>query len=65
MALLASYMLEKSPGETLEDHLDKKIFANAKTETLMAEPRDIEGFGAYLMRYKKALAVEKAATEHM
>ncbi|MBQ7518849.1 MAG: ATPase, partial [Clostridia bacterium] len=65
MALLAAYMLWKRPGQTLEDYLDKKVFAEAKSSTLMAEEKDIEGFNAFLARYKKALPVEKAAIEHL
>ena len=63
MALLGAYMLWKDEGETLEDYLDRKVFAEAKASTLMAEPADIEGFAAFLSRYRKALPVEKAATE--
>ena len=65
MALLAAYMLWKRPGQTLEDYLDKKVFAEAKSSTLMAEEKDIAGFNAFLARYKKALPVEKAAIEHL
>ena len=65
MALLAAYMLWKRPGQTLEDYLDKKVFAEAKSSTLMAEKKDIAGFNAFLARYKKALPVEKAAIEHL
>ena len=65
MALLAAYMLWKRPGQSLEDYLDKKVFAQAKSSTLMADEKDIEGFNAFLARYKKALPVEKAAIEHL
>ena len=63
MALLSAYMLWRDEGETLEDYLDHKVFADAKASTLMAAPGDIEGFSAFLSRYRKALPVEKAATE--
>ena len=63
MALLGAYMLWRDEGETLEDYLDHKVFADAKASTLMAEPGDIEGFSAFLSRYRKALPVEKTATE--
>ena len=63
MALLGAYMLWRGEGETLEDYLDHKVFADAKASTLMAEPGDIEGFSAFLSRYRKALPVEKTATE--
>ena len=63
MALLAAYLLNHAEGETLEDYLDNKVFANAKTATLLADPSDIAGFSAFLSRYKKALPMERAAVE--
>ncbi|MBR4550750.1 MAG: ATPase, partial [Oscillospiraceae bacterium] len=63
MALLAAYMLWKQEGESLPDYLDGKVFADAKSATLMADAKDVAGFNAFLAGYKKALPVEKAATE--
>ena len=63
MALLAAYLLWKDDGETLEDYLEHKVFANAKSSTLTADESDIAGFNAFLMRYKAALPVEKLAAE--
>ena len=63
MALLAAYMLWREDGETLEDYLDNKVFAGAKSSVLTADGRDIAGFTTFLERYKKALPVEKIATE--
>ena len=63
MALLCAYMLWRDKGETLADYLDNKVFADAKSATLMAEPSDVAGFSAFLSRYKKALPMERAATE--
>ena len=63
MALLCAYMLWKDEGETLADYLDNKVFADTKSTTLMAQPSDVAGFSAFLSRYKKALPMERAATE--
>ena len=63
MALLAGYMIWKDAGETLPDYLDNKVFAGAKSVTLMADAVDVDGFNHFLRRYKKALPMEKAATE--
>ena len=63
MALLAAYMVRKEDGETLADYLDNKVFAGAAATTLMAEQTDIDGFNAFLERYKKAFPMEKAAVE--
>lgn len=61
MALLAAYMIWREEGESLEDYLDNKVFADAVTHTLMADEKDISGFKAFLNNYIKALPVEKAA----
>ena len=63
MALLAAYMLWKDEGESLPDYLDAKVFADAKSSTLMAPEEDIKGFNAFLQRYKDALPIEKCAVE--
>ena len=63
MALLAAYMLWKAEGETLPDYLDHQVSAHAKTETLMADAADIQGFAAFLERYQRGLPLEKLATE--
>ncbi len=63
MALLGAYMLWKDQGETLPDYLDNKVFAEAKSSTLMADAADVAGFNAFLTRYKRALPLEKTATE--
>ena len=63
MALLGAYMLRKDEGESLEDYLDNKVFADAKAVSLMAEPSDIAGFAKFLERYERALPMEKCATE--
>ena len=61
MALLAAYTVWKKDGQPLEDYLENVVFAGAKSSTLMADEKDIQGFAAFLEKYKAALAVEKAA----
>jgi len=65
MALLAAYMLRKGDGETLEAYLENKVFAGAIGSTLAPEKEDVEGFNAFLERYEKCLAAEKAAVENL
>jgi len=63
MALLAAYMLKKAEGETLEEYLNKYVFAGAKGSTLAPEKADVDGFNAYIAAYKNLLKVEKTAVE--
>ena len=63
MALMAAYMLWKDEGETLEDYLDNKVFADAASSTLMADEIEIAGFDAFLTRYKNAFDVERTAVK--
>lgn len=63
MALLVSYMIQKEEGESLPDFLDNKVFAGAKSVSVMADKSDVDGFAAFLAKYKDALSVEKKATE--
>ena len=61
MALLCGYLLWHRSGETLEDFLENKVFSEAEAHTVMAEQREIEGFAAFLVRYRQALEIERTA----
>ena len=63
MALLAAYMLNKAEGETLEAYLNAHVFADAKGTTMQPEQADVDGFNAYIRRYKALLEVERKAVE--
>jgi len=63
IALLVAYAVSKENGESLEDFLNNKIFANSAVTTIEPDPTDINGFKAYLERYKAALEVERKAVE--
>ncbi len=63
MALMAAYMVRKADGETMEDYLQNKVFANAKGITLPPKQEGVDGFRRYISRYKAALNAEKAAAE--
>ena len=63
MALLASYAVRKQPGQSLEDYLEQKIFAGQKVETIAPRAEDVEGFQAFMERYKKGLSAERAAVD--
>jgi sugar (pentulose or hexulose) kinase len=63
IALLASYMLHKEGSEPLEDYLSKEVFAGQKGTTIVPDQRDVDGFIAFMERYKKGLVIERAAVE--
>ena len=63
MALLCAYLLEKKEGEALETFLAERVFAGASTSTLTAKAEDVEGFWAFLGKYRRAFPVEKAAVD--
>ena len=61
MALLCAYTLWKDEGETLEDYLDNKVFADCKSSTIMADKEEVDGFNKFIDVYKNCLDVEKLA----
>ena len=65
MALLAAYMVNKAEGETLEEYLANKVFAEAVSSTIEPDEYDVKGFEAYLNNYRAALEAEKAAVANM
>jgi len=65
IALLASYMVNKEEGETLDDFLVDKVFHGDTGTEMKPNPEDVKGFDEYLKRYTSGLAIEKAAVEAM
>ena len=63
MALLAAYRVWKSDGETLEDYLSRRVFADVSGSTIQPDDETVAGFSAYMKRHKALLAVERAAVE--
>ncbi len=63
MALLALYLIRKEEGESLEDFLEKKIFADMASETVEPDQADIDGFEAFTARYSACIPAEKAAVD--
>ena len=65
IALLASYMLNKTNDEPLETYLSSKVFADQKGVTIAPDQKDVKGFAVFMDRYKKGLAIERAAVDSM
>lgn len=65
IAVLASYMKSKEEKESLEDYLVNKVFAGQKEVTISPDPKDVEGFNQFIVRYCKGLAIERAAVDSL
>ena len=63
MALLAAFLVNREPGQTLEDYLSSRVFRNVSGTTLAPEKEDVEGFNRYIACYKALLRVEAKAVE--
>lgn len=63
IALLAAYMMRKGANEALEVYLSDKVFANEKGSTITPDKKDVDGFAAFMTRYKNGLGIERAAVE--
>ena len=61
IALLAAFMLRRSAGETLETYLAQRVFAGEQSVTVLPDPRDVEGFEAFMARYRQGLEIERSA----
>jgi sugar (pentulose or hexulose) kinase len=61
IALLASYMIRKKENEPLEAYLSNKVFAGDNSTTVAPDQRDVDGFTAFMERYKEGIAIERAA----
>ncbi|MBR6789736.1 MAG: ATPase [Oscillospiraceae bacterium] len=63
MALLAGYLGSVKHCSSLGEYLEKEVFAGAKGDTVAPDPADVEGFAAFIGRYKACLPAEKAALQ--
>ncbi len=63
IALLASYMINKAEGETLAQYLDSKVFAGNNGVSIAPTQENVDGFNAFIERYKKGFPIERAAIE--
>src|SRR4051794_1359853 len=63
IALLAAYMLHKATNAPLETYLSTTVFAGEHGTTMAPDPADVDGFTAFMERYKKGLIIERAAVD--
>lgn len=65
IAVLANYMKEKGDGESLGDYLNDKVFAGEESVRVEPDAKDVAGFERFIERYRKGLAIERAAVDSM
>lgn len=63
IAVLASYMLNKKSGDTLEGFLNNRVFAGEKAVTINPDEKDAAGFDEFAQRYIAGLKSEEAAVD--
>ncbi len=62
-AVLAAYLKNRAGEQSLEDYLNKRVFAGSTGEKTEPERADVLGFETFMGRYVKGLAAERAAVE--
>ena len=62
MAILAAFMAQKTPGESLEEYLTNRVFAGAQSTCAQPDPAGVAGFQSYLSRYIASLPAQKQAS---
>lgn len=65
IAVLASYMADRSENETLEDYLGNKVFRDNRRITVNPDPNDVASFDIFIDRYIKGLFIERTAVENL
>ena len=65
IALLASYMVNKAEGESLDDFLNQKVFAGQEGTKMDPNPEDVKGFDEFLEVYTAGLSIERAAVDNL
>lgn len=65
IALLAAYLIDHKPQETLAAYLDNRIFRELSGNVIHPDPADVAGFQTFKERYKAGLTIERAAIDAM
>ena len=65
IALLASYMVHKNEGESLDEYLEQRVFSGQTGSKVEPEPEDVKSFDLFIERYAKGLPIERAAIDYL
>ena len=63
MALLAAYLVNQQPEETLDSFLNDQIFTQQKGSTLEPDKAGVDSFERFMTRYHAALEIERTAVD--
>jgi hypothetical protein len=63
MAILAAYLTNRKPDESLDAYLSNEVFLQAERTSVTAGPEAVAGFASFLERYRRCLPVERAAVD--
>ena len=63
IAVLAAFLRDRTPDQTLADYLETRVFASVELATVEPDEDDAAGFDAFMERYVAGLAVQRAAVE--
>ena len=63
IALLASYLVNQKPEQSLEEYLSQEVFHGSVGIVEQPDPANVEGFRNFMKRYQAGLAIQKAAVE--
>jgi sugar (pentulose or hexulose) kinase len=64
IAVLAAFLVRRTPGQSLTDFLNSAVFADSNLATVEPDRADVAGFDAFMQRFVAALPVERAAIAH-
>lgn len=64
MAVLAAFLVHRTPGQSLAEYLADRVFANAERDEIAPDLVDVAGFQAFMTRYVAALPVQRSAVAH-
>lgn len=65
IALLASYMRNKTEGQSLSAYLSEKVFGGDTGTRLAPDAEDVEGFEQFMKLYREGFSIERAAIDAM
>ncbi|WP_041834081.1 xylulokinase [Actinoplanes sp. N902-109] len=64
IAVLAAFVRDRRPGQSLDDYLTTAVFADAHLDTATPDPADAAAFDSFMTRYVAALPIQQAAVDH-